>query len=83
MKLIDRMILGLLASSIWLGIGFVLLLPKPLYALKVDASDVSGLEKYIRNVVEKCAVYGNMHVRNAEEDDERPIDQVRIGKIKC
>ena len=58
MKTLDRIILSLLAVGIWVLSFTFYTHPRDAFALSIDASDVDGLRKYVRCIVENCSVDG-------------------------
>ena len=58
MSLLDRIIFGSLALGIWVWIIISVLSPDSLHALSIDASEVDGLRRFIKKVIEDCTVDG-------------------------
>jgi hypothetical protein len=64
MKTIDRFILVILAVGVWVIIILQLVTPIKTMAIDIDASDISGLEYFIEDVVEDCQVYGEVSIHD-------------------
>ncbi len=62
MKLIDRILVCVLALGIWVWVFLSFFSASPLFALYVSADDVDGLTSYVEDVVEDCQVSGQVYV---------------------
>jgi len=62
MKLIDRILVCVLALGIWAWVFLSFFSASPLFALYIGTDDVDGLKSYVEDVVEDCKVKGEVYV---------------------
>ena len=86
MTRMDRIIVSFLAAGLWLVAGTNLLSSKPGYALSVRATEIVGLEDFVKKVVRGCNVnlQGRVYfLQEAERKFEiRPAEGVEIENKK-
>ena len=72
MKIIDRILLGVLAAGVWAAVAAYTLKPQTAdaYAHSLDSSDV-------RRIVEDCSVDGQVYIYGM------PYGQIINGSISC
>lgn len=62
MKTIDRLIIGALATGVWVLVAIQVTSSAPAFALDIDADDIDGLVSFIEDVVEDCSVQGEAYI---------------------
>ena len=66
MKTIDRLIMGALATGVWVLVAIQITSSAPAFAIDIDADDIYGLESFIEDVVEDCSVQGEAYIYSRE-----------------
>ena len=83
MKLIDKMLVCVLALGIWAWVFLSFFSASPLFALSIDidAEDVDGLRSYVQNVVQDCQVNGQVYVHSVFGSDG--YGTISSAQISC
>jgi len=83
MKLIDRILMCVLALGIWAWVFLSFFSASPLLALNVDvdADDVDGLTSYVEKVVEDCRVSGEVYVYDVSGGEG--YGEISLARIHC
>ncbi len=83
MKLIDRILVCVLALGIWAWVFLSFFSASPLFALSIDidAEDVDGLRSYVQNVVQDCRVSGDVYVYDVSGSDG--YGTISSARIRC
>jgi len=81
MKLIDRILVCVLAIGIWAWVFLSFFSASPLFALYVSADEVDGLASYVEDVVEDCEVYGSVYLYEVSGDEG--YGQISSAGISC